>query len=61
MHPDTVQDQVLTVQVPGSSWFLSPFIKEAMQELKLPSQASLTGKSSGTRPPWSPGDVRYLT
>lgn len=38
MHPDPVQNQVLRVQVPGSSSFL----KEAMQELLLPSQASLT-------------------
>lgn len=41
MHPDTVQNQVLTVQVPGSSCF--SLIKEAMHELIMPSQASLTG------------------
>lgn len=40
MHPDTVQNQGLTVQMPGSS--RSPFIEEAMQELILPSKASLT-------------------
>lgn len=41
MHPDIVQNQVLTVQGPGSSRFL-PSSGRPCKELILPSQASLT-------------------
>lgn len=60
MHPDTVQHQDLTVQVPGSSWFLPCQGGHARANT---AQSSFLNwyESSGNRPPGPPEDMRYLT